>query len=224
MRTSVLTVLALITILSGCEKHEDLTPEQEMNAIMQANSPFAAAEIRMDDAMTRAAGVDAGDSWVRKMIEHHNGAIAIAQQTLAMNPDTHVAAMARATIDDERHELANLQKLLREGAPNKRSANLYQPALDKMHQAMMAANGSGLSQTYHLKMLEQHRGAVAMSDVALANGATGVLKDAVQKSKAHHLEQIQTIEAMLRNQVGQRAKGRAGPQGVEAGGGTKRGA
>lgn len=197
--SAVIAAFTLIAFLSGCNKHEELTPEQEMNAIMEANSPFAAAEIRMDDAMTKATGVDAGDSWVRKMIAHHQGAIAIAEQALAMNADAHVMAMARAMIADETHELSDLQQLVRQGAPNRTSADLYQPALDKMHQAMMAGSGSSLSQTYHLKMLEQHKGAVALSDVALANGVTGGLKEAVEKVRAHHLEQVRLIEAMLRN-------------------------
>lgn len=194
--------LPLIAFLSGCNKHEELTPEQQMNAIMEANSPFAAAEIRMDDAMTKATGVDAGDSWVRKMIAHHQGGIAIAKQALAMNADAHVTAMARGMIADETHELAELHQLVREGPPDRTSAELYQPALDKMHQAMMAGTGSSLSQTYHLKMLEQHKGAVALCDVALANGVTGRLKDAVEKARAHHLEQVRLIEAMLRNPAG----------------------
>lgn len=218
----IIGALAVIAALPGCREKEepDLTPEQQMNAIMEATSPFAEAEIRMDDAMTKAVGVDAGDSWVRKMIEHHKGAIAIAQQTLAMNPDAHVVAMARATIKDETRELADLQKLVRQGAPSRASADLYQSALDRMHQAMMAAGGSSLSQTYHLKMLEQHRGAVATADVALANGVTGPLRAAVEKVKAHHLEQIQLVEAMLSNQAGPKANAaRADPK---RGGRTKR--
>ena len=206
--------LILAAVLSGCrgEEDPDLTPEQQMNAIMEATSPFAEVEIRMDAAMTTAVGIDAGDSWVRKMTEHHKGAIAIAEQVLAMDPDAHVAAMARDTIADAAHELADLRKLVRQGRPDRASADLYQPAVDKMHQAMMAAGGSALGETYHLKMLEQHRGAVAMSDVALANGATGTLKVAVEAARAHHLEQVQLIEAMLRNRVAPRARsGPAGP-------------
>ena len=225
MRRFVLTGFALVAILSGCRKQEALTPEQEMNAIMEANSPFASAEIRMDDAMTRAAGVDAGDSWVRKMIEHHKGAIAIARQTLAMSPDAHVAAMARSTIADESHELDHLQTLVRQGTPDRRSADLYQPAVDKMHQAMMAANGSGLSQTYHLKMLEQHKGAVALSDIALANGATGSLRAVIEQARAYHLDQVRTIAAMLREEAGPAARtGSGDPEPPEPGIATKRNA
>ena len=217
MRNPGMSVAALVLIAAfpGCrrEKDPELTPEQQMNAIMAATSPFAEAEIRMDAGMTAAVGVDAGDSWVRKMTEHHKGAIAIAKQMLAMEPDRHVAAMARSTIADATPELADLQRLVRQGRPDRASADLYQPAVDRMHQAMMAAGGSAPGETYHLKMLEQHRGAVAMSDVALAHGVAGTLKVAVERAKAHHLEQVHVIEAMLRNRVSPRATN--GPAGLE---------
>lgn len=192
--------LAVIPVLPGCGKKEaHPTPEQEMNAIMEATSPFADAEIRMNDAVTNAVGVDTGDTWVRKMIEHHKGAIEISREALRLNPDAHLAGMARATIGKATRDISALEKLIAQGHPNHASADLYQPAMDKMHQAMMAASGADLSETYHRKMLEHHRGAVAMADVALANGVAGALREEVEKSKADHLKQAEMIEAMLRN-------------------------
>ncbi|MES2326245.1 MAG: DUF305 domain-containing protein [Pseudomonadota bacterium] len=194
--------MAIIATLGGCDKKgSDLTPEQEMNAIMEANSPFADAEIQMDDAMNKAVGINVGDTWARKMIEHHRGAIAIARQALKMNPDAHVAEMARATIEEQTREIAELQKLVAQGPSAPASADLYQPAIDKMHQAMMAATGTSLSQTFQRKMLEHHKGAVAMADVALAHGVTGLLRDEVVKAKTDHLKQSEAIDAMLRNEA-----------------------
>ena len=201
-RSLVIAAIVVVSALSGCgKKQQHLTPEQEMNAIMKANSPFGDAEIRMDDAMTKAVGVNVGDSWIRKMIEHHRGAIEIARETLGMHPDPQVAQMARATIDQQTREIAHLQTLVAQGPLDRASADLYQPAMDKMHQDMMAATGVNLSQTFHLKMLEHHKGDVAMADVALANGVSGALREEVEKSKADHLKQVEMIEAMLRNEA-----------------------
>lgn len=199
---SPIGALALISVLAGCgRKQPDPTPEQEMNAIMQATSPFADAEIRMDDAMTRAVGVNVGDSWVRKMIEHHRGAIDMSRQVLKMNPDAEVAAMARTTIDRQTHEISHLQKLIVQGQPDPASADLYQPEMEKMHQAMMGATGTNPSQTYRRKMLEHHKGVIAMADIALANGVTGAVRDEAEKTRADHQAAAAIVEAMLRNSV-----------------------
>jgi len=171
--------------------------EHDMNTIMEATSPFADAEIRMNDAMMNAVGVNVGDSWVRKMIEHHKGAIAMSREVLTMNPDANLAEMAHQTIDKQTKDIAALQKLVVQGQPDPVSADLYQPTMDKMHQAMMGATGSRPSETYLRKMLEHHKGAVAMSDVALGNGVSGALRAQVEKTKKMSQDDIKVVEAML---------------------------
>lgn len=197
-----MSALALVSTLTACGREEpsatNTSAENDMNTIMAATSPFGDAEIRMNEAMMKAVGVNAGDSWVRKMIEHHKGAVEISRQVLTMSPDAHVAQMANETIAKQTKEIAGLEKLVVQGTPDPASSELYQPAMDKMHQAMMAANGTSLSETFHRKMLEHHKGAVAMSDVSLANGATGAVRAQVEKTKADQQKEVVMVEAMLR--------------------------
>lgn len=191
-------MLTIVSLVAGCGRREpELSPDQQMNAIMEANSPFGNTEIQMDEAMDEAVGTSVGDSWVRKLIEHHRGGIAIARQTLTMKPDAHIAAMAQATIDEETREVAKLRKLLSPGPPVQATAEIYQPAIDKMHQAMMAANGIGLAETFHRKMLAYHNGAVAMSEVALEAGVTGAVRDKVGQIKASQAKEARTVTDML---------------------------
>lgn len=199
-----LGAIALVSSLAACGREEpsatNTSAENEMNTIMAATGPFGDAEIRMNDAMMKAVGVNAGDSWVRKMIEHHKGAVAISRQVLTMNPEAHVAQMAQQTIDKQTKEIAVLEKLVAQGNPDPASAELYQPAMDQMHQAMMAATGADLSETFHRKMLEHHKGAVAMSDIALTNGVTGAVRAQVEKTKADQQKEVDMVEAMLRGE------------------------
>lgn len=199
-----LGAVALVSTLAACGREDPSTTntsaDNDMNTIMAATSPFGDAEIRMNEAMMAAVGVNAGDSWVRKMIEHHKGAVAISRQVLKMNPDAHVAQMARQTIDKQTKEVAALERLVTQGNPNPDSAELYQPAMDQMHQAMMAATGAQLSETFQRKMLEHHKGAVAMSDVALANGVTGAVRAQVEKTKADQQKEADRVEALLRGE------------------------
>jgi uncharacterized protein (DUF305 family) len=170
------------------------------NSMAQMSGPFADAEMRMNEQMMAAVGSDVGQNWLKKMIVHHQGAIDMSRVVLDQNPTADVAKMARDTITKKGKEIEDLRKLVQDGAPDQRSAELYRPAMMDMHQKMMAASGSDISDTYLRKMLEHHRGAVAMSDVALANGVTGAIRSQVQKTTTSQQKEIDMVEAMLRGE------------------------
>ena len=200
---SCVSALALVVAAAGCgsdDSANDVASENDMNAAMADSGPFGDAEMKMDQAMTAAVGVNAADSWVRKMIEHHKGAIEMSRLLLAQNIRGHVADMARQTIQKQMAEVATLEKLVATGNPNPASAAPYQPAQMAMHNAMMAAKGSDISNTWVRKMLEHHKGAVAMSDIALANSATGTVRAQIEKTKAAQQKDIVHIEGMLSGQ------------------------
>ena len=202
-------LLAATAILSACgsqAENQVVSNEPAMDANMADNSmaqmsgPFADAEMRMNEQMMAAVGSDVGQNWLNKMIVHHQGAINMSRVVLEQNPTADVTKVARETITKQGKEIEDLRKLIREGAPDQRSAELYRPAMMDMHQKMMAASGSDISETYMRKMLEHHRGAVAMSDVALANGVSGALRSHVQKTKTSQQKEIEMVEAMLRGE------------------------
>ncbi len=206
MKMTLLSIsaLALVSSLAACgsrdQQANNVAAENDMNAMMADSGPFGDVEMRMNDAMMSAVGVNAGDSWVRKMIEHHRGAVEMSRLVLTMSPGTHVAGMANSIIGKQTKEITALEKLVTQGNPDPASAELYQPPMDQMHRAMMAVTGADLSETFHRKMLEHHRGAVAMSDVALANGATGPVRAQVQKTRADQQKEVEMVEAMLRGE------------------------
>lgn len=199
-----LSAVALVSTLSACGGIDEPTKDvaaNDMNMMaVDPNNPFAQSEMAMDKAMMAAVGVNAADSWVRKMIEHHRGAVEMSKVVLAQNPTADVAKMAQDTIDMQGMEIAELEKMVASGAPDPASAELYRPAAMQMHKAMMAASGADISKTYLSKMLAHHQGAVAMSDVALANGATGAIRTQIEKTKATQLKEVAKVEAMLRGE------------------------
>ena len=199
-----LSALALVATLSACGGTEAPANEvvvNDMNAMMaNPNNPFAQSEMTMDKAMMAAVGANAADSWVRKMIEHHRGAVEMSRVVLAQNPTAAVAKMAQDTIDMQGKEITDLERLIAPGNPAPASAELYRSAAMQMHSAMMAASGANVSETYLRKMLAHHQGAVAMSDVALANGATGAVRAQIEKTKATQQKEVAMVEAMLRGE------------------------
>ena len=57
--------------------------------------------MKMDQAMAAAIGINAADTWVRKMIEHHRGAVDMSRIVLTQSPTADVAKMAQSTIDEQ---------------------------------------------------------------------------------------------------------------------------
>ena len=199
-----MSALALVSTLTACGTQDqpanNVAAENDMNAMMADSGPFTDVEMRMNDAMMAAVGVNAGDSWVRKMIEHHRGAVEMSRIVLTQSPTADVAKMAQDTIDKQGREITDLEKLIATGTPDPASSELYRPASMAMHDAMMAAKGPNVSDTYLRKMLEHHKGAVAMSDVALANRPAVAVRARVEKTKATQQMEVAMVEAMLRGE------------------------
>ncbi|HET7710098.1 MAG TPA: DUF305 domain-containing protein [Sphingomicrobium sp.] len=198
-----LSAVALLSALAACgpQAPSENVAANDMNAIMaDPNNPFAQSEMAMDQALAAAVGVNAADSWVKKMIEHHRGAVAMSRVLLKQNPSPDAAMMARQTIEKQSREIADLEKLAASGNPDPASAELYRPAATQMRAAMMAATGADVSETYLRKMLAHHQGAVAMSDIALANGASGAIRAQIEKTKADQQKEAAMVEAMLRGE------------------------
>lgn len=195
-----IAALALLASLSACGSADQTAEDTATDAAMTMDGPYAESEMVMDKAMKDAIGVDAADTWVKKMIAHHEGAIDMSRIVLGLEPTADVAKMAQMTIDKQGAEIEALKALARIGASDPASATLYDAAMTEMHSDMMAASGATPSETYLTKMLAHHRGAVAMSDIALANGASGAVRAQIEETRAEQLKEVGMVEAMLRGE------------------------
>jgi uncharacterized protein (DUF305 family) len=221
MHRQLLAAISPLVLLAGCSSGDETQnqPSNDMNAMATtadaATNPFAEDEQKMSQAMMSAVGSDVGDNWAKKMIEHHQGAIDMSQTVLDQNPKPDVAEMARMTIEKQRKDIEDIRKLLKNGAPDQKSADLYRPAMMDMQERMQAATGADASETFMRKMLEHHKGAVAMSDVALQNGVTGALRQQVQKTKDDNQKDANMTEAMLGGASHQQAMQESGAKSAE---------
>ena len=74
---------------------------------------FSVAEMDMHRAMMMATDVNTQRTWARKMIAHHQGAIAMSQALLASDaPDPEARRMAQAVVDSVTPEIADLESWL----------------------------------------------------------------------------------------------------------------
>lgn len=87
-----------------------------MGGMMQPTpaNPYPPAEMEMHRKMTAAVGGDTTETWVRKMIEHHRGAIAMSQIVLRQTRDPRVRQMATKSSTQQQREIGELQAWLRQ--------------------------------------------------------------------------------------------------------------
>ncbi len=76
-------------------------------------NPYGPAEMDMHRKMTSANGSDAAETWTRKMIEHHRGAIAMSRIAQRDAKDADTRQMAAMTVTKQEKDIAELQDWLR---------------------------------------------------------------------------------------------------------------
>ena len=78
-----------------------------------AANPYAQSEMKMHQAMMKAQGTDAAETWTRKMIEHHRGGVEMSRIAVAQAKDKETRDMATKTMAMQNKEIAELQGWLK---------------------------------------------------------------------------------------------------------------
>ncbi|WP_298099580.1 DUF305 domain-containing protein [Brevundimonas sp.] len=73
------------------------------------DAAFAASEAAMHAGMARASGETVDEAYIAKMIEHHRGAVAMAEVALKESRDPEVRRMAQVVVDTQTREIAEMQ-------------------------------------------------------------------------------------------------------------------
>ncbi len=83
-----------------------------------AANPYGPDMMKMHERMMAAKGADAGETWIRQMIEHHRGAITMSQTALRSTRNAEIRREAQKTIDSQNREIATLNAMLRKMGKN----------------------------------------------------------------------------------------------------------
>lgn len=70
---------------------------------------FAGSEAAMHERMMAASGETVDQAYIAKMIEHHRGAVAMAEVALKDSRDPEVRRMAQVVVDSQTREIAEMQ-------------------------------------------------------------------------------------------------------------------
>ena len=222
---TLLAAAAALPALAGCGSDSDNGPSTaDLNNLATAgqeqpasdpSNPFMDSHMRMQNAMAGAQGVNASETWVRKMIEHHRGAVEMSEILINQGGDPNALERARITAEAQRREQQELERMLQAGiSGGSGSANPFQEAEQRMNERMMAARGATPSETWIRMMIEHHRGAAEMADILVRQGGDrGAVAMARQTAEKQNRE-IAELERMLtgEHQAAEVAKAEAADQ------------
>jgi uncharacterized protein (DUF305 family) len=155
--------------------------------------------MQMNERMMAAVGVNASETWVRKMIEHHRGGVAMSQILFDQGGEQRFVEMARMTIDKQQREIGELERMLAGGIERgSGQPNPFSPVEQSMHRQMMAAGGGNISETWARKMIAHHQGAVDMSELLIRQGGDPEVLAMARKAAEDQRREIAHLQAMLR--------------------------
>jgi uncharacterized protein (DUF305 family) len=199
-----IAVLAVALILSACgqgastgDRGRDKQAHDASHAGTDAGAAPSGAD--MHASMASAVGADVSDTWLRKMIAHHEGAIAMTAPVIAGGGDPRIVAIARRMAAAQGQEIEEMRRLLRkDAAPDPESARPFAAGEKEMHEEMSAAQGADPSQTFLRQMIAHHRGAIAMSRIVLAQGRDERAAAIARRIVADQGKEIAEIESILK--------------------------
>lgn len=102
---------------ASAENHAETVQEGVVSAPAHAAShgaaagdrAFAASEAEMHAGMAKASGGTVDEAYIAKMIEHHRGAVAMADVALAQSRDPEIRRMAGLVKDAQTREIAEMR-------------------------------------------------------------------------------------------------------------------
>lgn len=84
-------------------------PDMTRHGVSAGDRAFMASEAAMHAGMAAASGDTVDEAYVAKMIEHHRGALAMADVALARSQDAEIRRMAQAVRNRQTGEIAEMQ-------------------------------------------------------------------------------------------------------------------
>ena len=122
----------------------------------------------------------------------------MARRLLQVTSAAEAQSLANATIAERLADMEQLEELVGSGQPDYESAAIFLPAIDRMHDAMMAVPPGDPVEDWVLKMLHHHQGAVEMADLLLARDKLpGPARQVAERTREQQLAGVRQLEMLL---------------------------
>ena len=200
----VLGMMAILIASCSPQAGDQASETTDASGLAQApqlaQTPFTAAETKMPEAMMGAHGADVGETWARKMIPHHQGALDMSEIVVRDGQDADIRRMAQKTIEMQTQDIAELRRWLdgrASGAVGLPPQGPFEPVEARMKEAMAAASGADADHLWARKMIAHHQGSLDMGRIVLDQTEDAEIRRMAQKTVEMQTGDIRELEAWL---------------------------
>lgn len=112
-KPAIIAAIVALAVAPATAQQNGKNMKDHGSQATHTENPYGPAEMDMHRKMMAVRGAAPDELWTRKMIEHHQGVIAMSRTALSEAPDAATRQMAQATADKQEQDVADLQAWLR---------------------------------------------------------------------------------------------------------------
>lgn len=159
-----------------------------------ALNPFAAAQTLAEDSIGAATASSVDQTWVRKMIEHQEGAARMAQILMNTRPTPEGRSAAQRVAQDAHARVEMLKKLRKRPVGSDDSpTDVFDARTSEIFAKMTQVQARSIEQTWALKMIEYDGGAVILAGLEVAHGQDVEVKASARELASALAHEVDTL-------------------------------
>ena len=148
-------------------------------------------------AMTSAPAKDPDQEFVRMMVDHHQGLIALADTALAMKPSEHIRMDAREMSQKQRAEQKKMIAMLKADYGEDKMP-MIMPSNAAMISEVASKAGKELDKTFRKTVIAHHEEALKMVDDYMPKFTKPAVRTMATKMKADQQKEIAELKSELK--------------------------
>lgn len=181
----------------------DTPAKKDTMANMQtSNGLMGSMNSMMDKMHSMNMTGDFDTDWANMMIEHHQGAIDMAQVEISQGKDEKMKNKAQEIIDKQKKEQQELRDIVSSYKPSgmKHGEGELQKSMSAMMDKMKGMQMSGdVDKDFATMMSSHHEDGISMAKMEIKNGMSDKLKQIAQKSIPDQQKDIAEFKSWLSN-------------------------
>ena len=194
------TLFVAATLLSACSKADNAGTDTSQAAVASVPAPPAAdtGMAGMDhSSMQTTPARDADQEFLRMMVDHHQGLLALGDTALARNPSEHIRMDVREMGQKQRAEQKQMIAMLKSDYSEDKMP-MVMPSNVQMISEVASKTGKDLDRTFREKVIAHHEEAMKMVDDFAPRFTKPVVRTMAARMKTDQQKEIAKLKSELK--------------------------